>query len=80
MAKRKNPANDGITVKVGRSGSRVVEVALNGERSVEAALRAAGITKKESEEINVNGEEVELDYELEDEDRIILVKNIEGGR
>ena len=80
MAKRRNPANDGITVKVGRTGSKVFEVALNGERDVESALKAAGITKKESEDISVNGQDVDLDYELEDNDRVILIKNIEGGR
>ena len=68
-----------IMVKVARTGSKVVEIALNGAREVRDALEAAGISKKESEEISVNGEEADLDYELEDGDRVVLTKNIEGG-
>lgn len=79
MGKRR--AGDGdIMVKVARTGSKAVEVALNGERSVSDALKAAGISKKESETVNVNGTEVDdLDLELEDGDKVVLVKNIEGG-
>jgi len=80
MGRKKKKKDDSIEVRVARTGSKVVEVALNGGRSVADALSAAGISKKESEEIHVNGEEVEDDdYELEDGDRVILVKNIEGG-
>ncbi len=76
---RKKKNDDAIMVKVARTGSKTIEVALNGGRSVQDALRAAGISKKESEEVRVNGEEVDEDYELEEGDRLILVKNIEGG-
>lgn len=71
-----------ILVKVGRIGSSTMEVALNGERTVPAALKAAGLNKKDSEVVQVNGEEVSSweDYELEDGNRVILVKNVKGGR
>ena len=78
MGKKKKEEAE-IMVKVARTGSKVVEVALNGGREVRDALEAAGISKKESEEISVNGEEADLDYELEDGDRVVLTKNIEGG-
>lgn len=75
---RKNSGD--IVVKVGRVGSKADEYVLNGDRTVSAALKAAGFSKKESEVVNVNGEEVDDMYmELEDGDRVILVKNIEGG-
>lgn len=77
MAKKKGD----ITVKVGRTGGKVNEFSLNGDRSVSAALKAAGFAKKEAEVINVNGEEVDdMTMELEDGDRVILVKNIQGGK
>ena len=70
-----------ILVKVGRSGSKAVEVMLNGGRTVEDALKAAGFSKKESEIVNVNGEEVDdISMDLEDGDRVVLVKNVEGGK
>lgn len=74
--------NGEIVVKVFRTGSQGKEVALDeGDRSLRTALKAAGLSKKESEIIKVNGTEIEdLDHELEDKDRILLVKNIEGGR
>lgn len=77
MAKKKGD----VLVKVGRTGAKVVEIALNGDRSVSAALREAGFAKKEAEIVNVNGEEVDdMNMELEDGDRVILVKNIQGGK
>lgn len=73
-------ASEGIFVKVARTGSRATEVCLDGDRTVEAALETAGLNLKSSEEVRVNGEPVDTDYELEDGDRVTLVKNIEGGR
>jgi len=69
-----------ILVKVGRTGARIIEVALNGDRTVEAAINAAGLSKKDSEIVQVNGEEVDdMDMDLSNGDRVILVKNIQGG-
>lgn len=76
---RRSASEGEIFVKVARTGSQVLEVALNGDHTVEDALEAAGINKKVTEEVRVNGETEEMDYELEDGDRIMLVKNIEGG-
>lgn len=74
MAKHKD-----MIVHVARSGSKVIDVCLNGEHTVEDALKAAGLNVKASEEIRVNGEVVETDYELEENDRVVLAKNIAGG-
>jgi len=77
MAKKKGD----VLVKVGRTGAKVIEIALNGDRSVSAALREAGFAKKEAEIVNVNGVETDdMDMELEDGDRVILVKNIQGEK
>jgi molybdopterin converting factor small subunit len=80
MSRRKTTV-DTVDIKVSRSGSKVETFTLaNGNRAVSDALRAAGINKKESETIQVNGEEIDdMDYELEDGDRVVLIKNIEGG-
>jgi sulfur carrier protein ThiS len=68
-----------MIVHVARSGSKVIDVCLNGEHTVEDALKAAGLNVKGTEEIRVNGEVVETDYELEENDRVVLAKNIAGG-
>jgi sulfur carrier protein ThiS len=76
-------ARKAVMVKVARTGGKAVEVALNGERTIVAALKGAEFTKKSSEVVQVNGDEIDEDefeeYELEDGDKVILVKNIEGG-
>lgn len=83
FGKKKNKAKKvekDILVKVGRTGARIIEVALNGDRTVEAAINAAGLSKKDSEIVQVNGEEVDdMDMDLSNGDRVILVKNIQGG-
>lgn len=68
-----------ITVKVARVPGKSIEVVLNGDRTVEDALDAAGFSKKSSEEIRVNSVEKELDFELKEGDKITLVRNIEGN-
>lgn len=79
--KKENKIGDkDVLVKVGRTGARVVEIALNGNRTVKEALKVAGLSKKDSEIVQVNGEEVgDLDMNLSNGDRVILVKNIVGG-
>ena len=78
--KKNNEKSGDVVVKVFRSGSKGVEVALNGGRTVEDAIKAAGLSKKESETIQVNGEEIDdLTMELEDSDRVVLVKEVAGG-
>ena len=78
--KKKKVVEKDILIKVGRTGARIIEVALNGDRTVEAAINAAGLSKKDSEIVQVNGEEVDdMDMDLSNGDRVILVKNIQGG-
>ncbi len=73
-----------IEVRVGRAHSTPKVIVLNGERSVLDALNVAGLVKKDSEIVSVNGKEVDEDdletRELEDGDRVTLVRNVEGGR
>lgn len=71
--------NKDMIVKVARTGSKVIDVCLNGEHTVKDALLAAGLNVKASEEIRVNKEVVEDDYELSDGDIVVLAKNISGG-
>lgn len=68
-----------ITVKVARVPGKMVEIVLNGHRTVADALDAAGFAVKSTEEIRVNSSEAETTKELKDGDRITLVRNIEGG-
>lgn len=68
-----------MLVKVGRSGSAVIEVALNGKHTVADALTAAGLNLKASEQIRVNKDVVDEDYELSDGDVVFLAKHIAGG-
>lgn len=69
-----------IEVKVGRIGGVVNLITLNGDRTVEDALEAAGLNPKDTETVRVNGEDEAMDCELEDGDKVTLVKNIAGGR
>ena len=70
-----------IAVKVSRVGSELKEISLNGNRTVSKALEIAGLNKKDSEVVSVNASEVEdwETYELNDGDRLVLVKNVHGG-
>jgi sulfur carrier protein ThiS len=72
-------ATDTISAKVARVGTQFQEFALNGNRTVQDLLTMANINPKASESIRINGEEAELDDELEDGDMVTLVKDIEGG-
>jgi len=69
-----------IFVEVARIGASVQTVCLNGEHTVLDACKAANISPKSTEAFKVNGDTVNGSYELEDGDRLVLVKNIEGGR
>ena len=78
MGRRKK--SNTIEVTVSRTGGEAKRYTLNGDRTVEDALTAAGLRRKKSEVVHVNGEEIEdLDIELDDGDRVVLVKNVEGG-
>ena len=77
MARRKK--TDDLVVKVGRVGATIQEVSLEEGSVVEDALEAAKLSPKATESVRVNGEDVDMDYELEDGDRVMLVKDIRGG-
>lgn len=80
MLGKKSKKTGDVLVKVGRIGTETKEYALNGVRTVEEALRVAGLSVKESEIVQVNGEEIDdMSHELSDGDRVILAKNVEGG-
>jgi len=68
-----------IIVHVARSGSPVIDVCLNGQHTVADALEAAGLNAKASEEIRVNSQIVDSDYELKDGNRVVLAKHVAGG-
>ena len=68
-----------ITVKVARVPGKLVEVELNGGRTVADALTGAGFSKKDSEEIRVNSVDRGMDYELNNGDKVTLIKNVEGN-
>lgn len=78
MARRR--ARRKIKVSVARTGTRSIPVILTDDQTVEAALGEANLILKDSEETYVNGEPVELDYDLENGDRVVLAKSIEGGK
>jgi sulfur carrier protein ThiS len=72
-----------IAVQVGRAHTKLVSISLNGDRTINQALHDAGLTRKDTEVVSVNGAQVDNDeldsYTLEDGDRVVLVKNVSGG-
>lgn len=68
-----------ITVKVARVPGKLVEVELNGGRTVADALKGAGFSQKDSEEVRVNSVDREMDYELKAGDKVTLIRNVEGN-
>lgn len=82
MRRTTQTATSEILVKVGRTGSPVVEVVLNGARTVRDALEAAGVEYESNSRIKVGGETVDLDSgdELENGDIVTVSGSIKGGR
>jgi ribosome-interacting GTPase 1 len=76
---RRAAKKEEIFVKVARTGSTVKEVCLNGDRTVEDALNAAGVEYSESSRIRINGETVDLEDEVSDGDIITVSGSIKGG-
>lgn len=70
-----------IKVKVARLGGEVREYALNGERTVKAALVAADLYYEgdEVEKVRVSGEPADLDTELKEGDFVTVAGRIEGA-
>lgn len=72
------PIDDYITIKVGKLPGAVLEIALNGDRTVQAALAAANLSPQ-GFEIRVDGESATSRTELEDGSTVLLVKKIQGN-
>lgn len=68
-----------IFVKVARTGGVAQEICLNGNRTIEDALKAAGIDYSGGSRIRVSGQLAELDQELKDGQRVIVSGKIKGG-
>lgn len=70
---------DFISVRVGKLPGKISEVALNGERTVSAALEAAEITSTDGFEIRVGGQVASSSTPLAQGDTVLLVKKIKGN-
>jgi len=71
-------SDDYITVRVGRLPGAITEIALNGDRTVQAALEAAGLDAT-GYEVKVSGNGADLSQVLQDNDTVLLVKKIRGN-
>lgn len=67
-----------ITVKVGRLPGQIGEVALNGDRTVSAALSAASLNAQ-GYQIRVNGSAADMGTRLQEGDTILLTKAVTGN-
>ncbi len=67
-----------INVKIGKLPGKIQEIALDGDRSVKAAIEAAEL-EHEGYQIRVNSFPVDLETELADGDIVLLVKKIKGN-
>ena len=76
---KENKARSPIFVKVARLGGEVKEYALNGARTVEAALAAAGITSNGNDRIRVNGETANFETTLKNGDVLTVAGKIQGA-
>ena len=69
---------DYITVRVGCLPGAIREIALNGDRTVQAALEAAELSP-EGYEVRVDGEPARLSDEVYDDATILLVRKVTGN-
>lgn len=68
-----------ITVKVCRTGTSAISVKIKRSGTVKDAIAKAGLLKKDSELIQVNGQDADMAKKLKSGDNIVLVKNVAGG-
>jgi hypothetical protein len=68
-----------ITVKVLRVPGSVREIALNGERTVGAALREAGIKVDSGFTVQIGSKTVDSDTTVKAGQTIVVAKNIKGN-
>jgi CII-binding regulator of phage lambda lysogenization HflD len=73
------PERAPIFVQVARLGGEVKKYALNGDRTVEAALGYADIVSEDDDRIRVNGKPADLETELNDGDVLTVAGRIEGA-
>lgn len=78
-AKKTTPNTKPIFVKVARLGGEVHEYALNGARTVEAALEAAGLTSEDEDRIRINGRAAKLETTIRNGAVITVAGRIEGA-
>lgn len=71
--------DDFITVRVGRLPGLIKDVALNGTRTVEAAIEGAELDDIDGYEIRVNGQNADTDTELSQGDTVLFVRKIRGN-
>jgi hypothetical protein len=67
------------TVKIGRFGQPLKEIAFADGENVNNALAAAGETLKKGETLTINGETVRGSYVFEDQDTIIIEASTTGA-
>ena len=79
--KRKSASVPTITVKVGRTGGRIEEYALEGdEPTVGEALEAAGISTSKGDRIRADGDVVDRDTIAEDGQIIMVSGKVAGAK
>lgn len=71
---------DTIEVRVGVVPGTISNVVLNGNRTVQSAFSAAGLSVPSGHRILVNNEESSLTSSVEDGDSILAVKQVKGNR
>lgn len=73
------PRADFITVRVGQLPGRIEEIALNGGRTVGAAIEGAGLDA-EGYQIKLNSEDAGLEDAVKAGDTILLVRKVSGAK
>lgn len=78
--RKKTKKTTTTTVKVGRTGGRVEEYILEGdEPTVGDALSAANISTSKGDRIRLNGDVVDEDTIVENDDIITVAGKVSGG-
>ena len=68
-----------VLVKVGKVPGRVDEYAIDGQPTVETALKTAGLKVGKHDEVRVNGGPAALDAELHNNDVVLLTPQVKGA-
>lgn len=71
--------NDHIEIRIGMVPGRMNDIVLNGDRTVQAGLTAAGLTVPSGYTIRVNGSDANTGTRLADGDTVLIVKNVKGN-